>query len=116
MLVARRTFDPAEDLYLVTTRWAATSRAPTRTLPALAMMPMTMSLEILAEAASALMPGPDRDRIARRARRPLDRVRGRAAGPAKSRPDAGRAKATRCAVQLRNLTEDERTGDRRRTL
>ncbi len=56
-LVARRVFDPAEDLYL---RDHALGRAVSTTDPtlsALMVMPLTMSLEILAEAASSLVPG-----------------------------------------------------------
>jgi acyl transferase domain-containing protein/phosphopantetheinyl transferase (holo-ACP synthase) len=55
-LVARRVFDPAEDRYLLA---HALGRAVSRTDPdlhALALMPLAMSLEILAEAAVALVP------------------------------------------------------------
>jgi hypothetical protein len=56
-LVARRTFDPAKDLYLRDhTLGRAVSDADPDLLP-LAIMPLTMSLEILAEAAASLMPG-----------------------------------------------------------
>ncbi len=57
-LVARRVFDPDEDLYL---RDHALGRAVSTTDPtlsALMVMPLTMSLEILAEAAAVLVPGP----------------------------------------------------------
>ena len=55
-LVARRTVDPAEDRYL---RDHTLGRDVSRTDPGLtglALMPMAMSLEILAEAAAALVP------------------------------------------------------------
>jgi phosphopantetheinyl transferase len=55
-LVARRTVDPAEDRYL---RDHTLGREVSRTDPGLtglALMPMAMSLEILAEAAAALVP------------------------------------------------------------
>jgi acyl transferase domain-containing protein/phosphopantetheinyl transferase len=55
-LVARRVFDPAEDRYLLA---HTLGRAVSRTDPdlhALALMPLAMSLEILAEAAAALVP------------------------------------------------------------
>ena len=56
-LVARRVFDPAEDVYL---RDHALGRAISTTDPALSalmVMPLAMSLEILAEAAAFLVPG-----------------------------------------------------------
>jgi phosphopantetheinyl transferase (holo-ACP synthase) len=56
-LIARRTFDPSEDAYLDD---HSLGRAISRFDPelrALAIMPLAMSLEILAEAAAALMPG-----------------------------------------------------------
>jgi malonyl CoA-acyl carrier protein transacylase/phosphopantetheinyl transferase len=56
-LVARRVFDPDHDVYL---RDHALGRAVSSTDPALSalmVMPLTMSLEILAEAAAALVPG-----------------------------------------------------------
>ena len=56
------TVDPAEDRYLRDHTLGRASRAPTRRSPALALMPLTMSLEILAEAAAALVPGPGRRR------------------------------------------------------
>jgi malonyl CoA-acyl carrier protein transacylase/phosphopantetheinyl transferase len=57
LLVARRVFDPEVDVYL---RHHALGRGISLTDPsldALMVMPLTMSLEILAEAASALVPG-----------------------------------------------------------
>jgi acyl transferase domain-containing protein/phosphopantetheinyl transferase len=56
-LVARRMFDPAEDLYL---RDHTLGRAVSDVDPdllALAVMPLTMSMEIMAEAAALLVPG-----------------------------------------------------------
>jgi phosphopantetheinyl transferase (holo-ACP synthase) len=56
-LVAQRLFDPAEDRYLLDhTLGGAVSRLDPD-LHALALMPLAMSLEILAEAAACLVPG-----------------------------------------------------------
>ena len=55
-LVARRTFDPAEDVYLRDHALGRDISATDPDLPALMVMPLTMSLEILAEAADALVP------------------------------------------------------------
>jgi acyl transferase domain-containing protein/phosphopantetheinyl transferase len=55
-LVARRTFDPAEDVYLRDHALGRDISATDPDLSALMVMPLTMSLEILAEAGSALVP------------------------------------------------------------
>ena len=55
-LVARRTFDPAEDVYLRDHALGRDISATDPDLSALMVMPLTMSLEILAEAADALVP------------------------------------------------------------
>ena len=55
-LIAQRTFDPAEDLYLRDHTFGRAVSAVDSDLLALAVMPLTMSLEVMAEAASALMP------------------------------------------------------------
>ena len=74
LLVARRLFDPAEDLYL---RDHALGRAVSTIDPelsALMVMPLTMSLEILAEAAAFLVPGRVVTRSSRRSRSALARL------------------------------------------
>ncbi|MGZ4307390.1 MAG: beta-ketoacyl synthase N-terminal-like domain-containing protein, partial [Solirubrobacteraceae bacterium] len=56
-LIAQRTVDPAEDLYLLDhTLGRSVSRSDPE-LHALALMPLAMSIEIMAEAASCLLPG-----------------------------------------------------------
>jgi acyl transferase domain-containing protein/phosphopantetheinyl transferase len=110
-LVTRRTFDPEEDLYL---RDHTLGRAISDADPALlglAVMPLTMSLEILAEAAACLLPqltvtGMQDIRAHRwiafeghpqelqiTARRLLE-------------PSGGQRRIERVRVQIRNLTED----------
>ena len=56
-LVARREFDPAEDRYLLDHTLGRTVSRTDPGLHALALMPLAMSLEILAEAAAHLVPG-----------------------------------------------------------
>ena len=56
-LVARRIVDPAEDRYLLDHTLGRTVARRDRELHALALMPLAMSLEILAEAAACLLPG-----------------------------------------------------------
>ena len=56
-LVARREFDPAEDRYLLDHTLGRTVSRTDPGLFALALMPLAMSLEILAEAAACLVPG-----------------------------------------------------------
>jgi phosphopantetheinyl transferase (holo-ACP synthase) len=56
-LVARRRVDPAEDMYLRDHALGGAVSALDPDLRGLALMPFTMSLEILAEAASCLLPG-----------------------------------------------------------
>lgn len=56
-LVARREFDPAEDRYLLDHTLGRTVSRTDPGLFALALMPLAMSLEILAEAAAYLVPG-----------------------------------------------------------
>ena len=57
-LVARRVVDPAEDPTCSTTRWARdVSRTRSRAHRRWPLMPLAMSLELLAEAAAALVPG-----------------------------------------------------------
>lgn len=55
-LLAYRVFDPAEDLYLRDHTFGRNISALDPDAMALAVMPMTMSLEILAEAAACLLP------------------------------------------------------------
>jgi phosphopantetheine--protein transferase-like protein len=55
-LITQRTLDLTEDLYLRHHRLGPSAGRDDDEVPALAVMPLTMSLEILAEAASALMP------------------------------------------------------------
>ena len=55
-LLAYRVFDPAEDLYLRDHTFGRDVSALDPDAMALAVMPMTMSLEILAEAAACLLP------------------------------------------------------------
>jgi acyl transferase domain-containing protein/phosphopantetheinyl transferase (holo-ACP synthase) len=55
-LVARRLFDPAEDRYLLDHTLGRTVSRSDPGLHALALMPLAMSIEILAEAASCLLP------------------------------------------------------------
>jgi phosphopantetheinyl transferase len=54
--VARRVFDPAEDRYLLAHTLGRTVSHTDPELHALALMPLAMSLEILAEGAAALIP------------------------------------------------------------
>jgi phosphopantetheinyl transferase (holo-ACP synthase) len=56
-LVAQRVFDPAEDRYLLAHTLGRTVSRTDPDLHALALMPLAMSLEILAEGAAALVPG-----------------------------------------------------------
>jgi acyl transferase domain-containing protein/phosphopantetheinyl transferase len=56
-LVTRRTFDPADDLYLRDHTLGRAVSDADGDLLALAVMPLTMSLEILAEAAAYVVPG-----------------------------------------------------------
>lgn len=56
-LLAQRVFDPAEDLYLRDHTLGRTVSKTDPSLPALAVMPLSMSLEILAEAAACVLPG-----------------------------------------------------------
>jgi phosphopantetheinyl transferase len=56
-LVARRVFDPAEDRYLLDHTLGRTISHTDPGLHGLALMPLAMSIEILAEAASCLLPG-----------------------------------------------------------
>jgi acyl transferase domain-containing protein/phosphopantetheinyl transferase len=56
-LVARRVFDPAEDRYLLDHTLGRTVSRTDPGLSALAVMPLAMSLETLAEAAACLLPG-----------------------------------------------------------
>ena len=56
-LVARREFDPAEDRYLLDHTLGRTVSRTDPGLSALALMPLAMSLELLAEAAALLVPG-----------------------------------------------------------
>ena len=90
-----------------TTRSAARSRGPIPASPALALMPMAMSLEILAEAAAALVPGRIVDGPARRPRAPLARLGGRPAHArgerAAARAGAGR-RPTACASSCASST------------
>ena len=93
-LVARREFDPAEDRYLLDHTLGRTVSRTDPGLFALALMPLAMSLEILAEAAACLVPGLTRDGHAGRARVPLALVGGgaadaRAARTAPRRPTSG---------------------------
>jgi acyl transferase domain-containing protein/phosphopantetheinyl transferase (holo-ACP synthase) len=55
-LVSRRVFDPAEDHYLLDHTLGRTVSRTDPELSALALMPLAMSLEILAEAAACLLP------------------------------------------------------------
>jgi acyl transferase domain-containing protein/phosphopantetheinyl transferase len=55
-LVARRVVDPAEDRYLLDHTLGRTVSRTDPDLPALALMPLAMSLELLAEAAACLVP------------------------------------------------------------
>ncbi len=106
-LVTRRRFDLAEDLYLRdhTLGHAVSDFDPE--LQALAVMPLAMSLEILAEAAAALLPG--RTVVA------LRDVRANRWLAWDDRPQTLQVTARRLpigeqvAVQIRNLTEDERS-------
>jgi phosphopantetheinyl transferase (holo-ACP synthase) len=56
-LVARREFDPAEDRYLLDHTLGRTVSRTDPDLSALPLMPLAMSLELLAEAAACLVPG-----------------------------------------------------------
>jgi acyl transferase domain-containing protein/phosphopantetheinyl transferase (holo-ACP synthase) len=56
-LVARREFDPAEDRYLLDHTLGRTVSRTDPGLFALALMPLAMSLELLAEGAASLVPG-----------------------------------------------------------
>jgi phosphopantetheinyl transferase (holo-ACP synthase) len=109
-LVARRTFDPFEDRYLEDHTLGRDLSVSDPDLRALAIMPLTMSLEILAEAAAALMPG--RTVVGMldvRAYRWIafeDRPQTLEV-TARLRPGAG----DKVIVRLRNLTEDEHAGD-----
>jgi acyl transferase domain-containing protein/phosphopantetheinyl transferase len=55
-LVARRVFDPTEDLYLLDHTLGRTVSRTDPALHALALMPLAMSVEIIAEGASCLLP------------------------------------------------------------
>jgi phosphopantetheine--protein transferase-like protein len=55
-LVAQRVFDPAEDLYLSDHTLGRGVSTTDQELEALALMPLTMSVEVLAEAAACLVP------------------------------------------------------------
>jgi len=57
LLVARRVFDPDEDAYLRDHALGRVVSATDPALSALMVMPLAMSLEILAEAAASLVPG-----------------------------------------------------------
>lgn len=107
-LVARRSFDPAEDRYLRDHTLGRTVSAVDPELLALPVMPLTMSLEVLAEGAAALAPEKVvialRDVRAQRwitfpdAPQTLEVEARRLPGGASDR--------TLVQVQLRNLTED----------
>lgn len=107
-LVAERVFDPSEDLYLRDHTLGRAASIVDPDLLALAVMPLTMSLEILAEAAAALVPGSTvvgmREVRAHRWVAWDDR-------PQRLRVEARRVPhERRVAVQLRNLTEDAQAG------
>ncbi|HLG74009.1 MAG TPA: acyltransferase domain-containing protein, partial [Chloroflexota bacterium] len=104
-LTAERTFDLDQDLYLRDHTLGRAISASDPDLTALAIMPLTMSLEIAAEAAARLVPGKQvvglRDVRAYRWMTWEDK-------PVRLRVQARRlAEAPdRVAVELRNLTED----------
>jgi phosphopantetheine--protein transferase-like protein len=108
-LVARRTFDLGEDRYLNDHTLGRDVSVADPDLSGLAIMPMTMSLEVLAEAASALIPGRTvtglRDVRASRWIAFED-------GPQTLEVTArlGQENGDEVAVQLRNLTEDRQGG------
>ena len=108
-MIAERTFDPAVDLYLADHtlgRNVSTTQSGQR---ALAIMPLTMSLEILAEAAASLVPGTIVVGLRDAPGVPLDR-RGRAAGPLEYRRGAFGVPGS-VVVQLRNLSEDAESAE-----
>ncbi len=104
-LVAERTFDLAEDLYLRDHSFGGVVSTQDPDLFGLAVMPLTMSLEILAEAASMLLPGQ-----AVVALRDVKASRWLAwdGGPQRLQVVARRrpGRDDEVHVQLRNLTED----------
>ncbi|APW62354.1 Phthiocerol/phenolphthiocerol synthesis polyketide synthase type I PpsE [Paludisphaera borealis] len=106
-LIARRVFDPAIDFYL---RDHTLGRDVSRTDPdllALPVMPLTMSMEVMAEAASFLAPG--RKVVGFRNLRAFRWI-AFDEGPQELQVTARRQPGDfdRVAVQIRNLTEDRR--------
>jgi phosphopantetheinyl transferase (holo-ACP synthase) len=109
-LVTQRTYDVAEDLYLRDHTFGRDISAFDADLSALAVMPLTMSLEILAEAATALMDG--------RTLVQLCDVRAHRWLAFDERPHTLQVSAhrlpgglDRVRLQLRDLTEDEQSRD-----
>jgi malonyl CoA-acyl carrier protein transacylase len=109
-LVAQRDFDPDEDLYLHDHTLGRTISETDPDLLALAVLPLTMGLEIMAEAAACLLPGMTvvgmRDVRAFRWIA-FDGQPQTLQIAARVLPDDG----DRVQVQVRNLTEDARTAD-----
>ncbi len=111
-LITKRTFDITEDLYLRHHTLGPSAGTDDDELPALAVMPLTMSLEILAEAASALVP----DRIVVGLRDVLayrwiawDDKPQTLRITARYRTRSG--SNDHVVVEIRNLTEDAETGE-----
>jgi len=105
-LVSRRTFDPAEDLYLRDHTLGHEVSDADPDLLALAVMPLTMSVEILAEAAAFLMP--DRTVVGVRDLRAYRWI-AFDDQPQELQVTARRlGDQERILVQIRNLTEDRR--------
>jgi len=109
-LTTQRTFDPAEDLYLCDHTLGRAVSEDDPDLRALAVMPLTMSLEILAEAAACLMSG---DTVVRMEDIKAFRWIAFDGLPQVLRMTARRApdSRNRVIVQIRNLTEDAESAD-----
>jgi malonyl CoA-acyl carrier protein transacylase len=106
-LIARRVFDPAVDLYLRDHTLGRDVSVADPELLALPVMPLTMSMEVLAEAAAFLAPG--RKVVGFRNLRAFRWI-AFDEGPQELQVTARRhaGDPDRIAVQIRNLTEDRR--------
>jgi acyl transferase domain-containing protein len=112
-LLTRRVYDPNDDLYLKDHTLGRNISDTHPDLLALAVMPLTMSLEIVAEAAAALAPGEvvvGMDDVLANRWIAFDGYPQTLQVAARRLPPATDG-LTRIAVQLRNLTEDSNAAD-----